>query len=80
MQNKKFGEWLAFNFEGPLKLIWPTLADINSNKTLFDLFTDSVNRWCGICNTIDDTYTRVFVPNKINNMNVKVLNLISEIN
>ena len=32
------------------------------------------------CNTIDDTYAWLFVPDKVKNMNVKVFSLISGIN
>ena len=35
---------------------------------------------CGNCNTIDDQNARVYVPNKIKNMNVKVFNLMSGVN
>ena len=52
-----------------------TLVYINPNKTLFYNFTVSVNKCHGSCNTTDDPYTRVSVPNKVKNMNIKVFNL-----
>ena len=38
---------------------------------VFYPFTLSVNKWGGSCNTIDDPYAQVYVPNKVKNMNVK---------
>ena len=43
-------------------------------------FTVGFNKCDGSCNTIDDLYTRVCVPNKVTNMNIKVFNLMSGIN
>ena len=37
---------------------------------LFCQFTVSVNKCSGRCNTLDDSNVRVFVPNKVKNMNV----------
>ena len=48
----------------------PTLVNKSSGKTLFHRFTISLNKFGGSCNTIDDSYARVFVRNKVNNMNV----------
>ena len=41
------------------------LVGINSNETLFYLFTVSGNKCGGSCNTIDDPYAQVGVPNKV---------------
>ena len=32
------------------------------------------------CNTIDDPYSRICIPNKVKNMNVKVFNSTSQVN
>ena len=40
----------------------------------------SVNKCSGSCSTIDDPYDRVCVPNKVKNMNLKLFNVISEVN
>ena len=54
---------------------------MNSNETLFYLFTVSVIKCHGNYNTINDSYVRICVPNKVKkNMNVKVFNLISGVN
>ena len=56
-----------------------TLVNVNSDKILFYPFT--VTCKCGgSCNTIDDPYARVCVPNKVKNMNVTLFNLISRVN
>ena len=57
-----------------------TLVDINSNETFFYPFTDSVNKCGGSCDTIDVPYARVCVLNKIRNLNVKVFNLMLQLN
>ena len=58
----------------------PTILNINSNETHFYPFTVSVNNYGGTYNTIDVVYTRVCVPNKVKNMNVKVFNLMPGVN
>ena len=84
-----FGKSLVFNFKGPIKCVSlnnqpaqtrPKLVNINSDETLFYLFTISVNKCKRSYNTINDSYAGGFVPNKVKNMNVKLFNLMSEIN
>ena len=58
----------------------PTILNINSNETQFYPFTVSVKNYGGTYNTIDVPYTRVFVPSKAKNMNVKVFNLMPGVN
>ena len=58
----------------------PTFVDTNSNETVFCPFTVSVHKCDGSCNTTDDPYARVCVPNKVTNLNVKVFNLMSGVN
>ena len=76
-----FGQSLAYNSKGPIKSLnyqscqtKPTIVSINSNKILLYPFTVSVNKCSGSCNTIDDPYVRVCVPNEVKNGNVKVFN------
>ena len=58
----------------------PTLININSKETNFYPFNVSVNKCGTSCNTIDDPYHRVCVPNKVKNKNVKVFTLMSCVN
>ena len=41
------------------------LFSINSNEKLYYPFTVSINKCGGSCNTIDDLYTRVCIPNQL---------------
>ena len=76
-----FGESLLSNSKGPVKCVSlnkhpcqasPKIVIIISNEGFFDLSTFSVNKCGGNCNTIDDPYDQVWVPNKLKNSNVKV--------
>ena len=49
-------------------------------KFFFYSFTVSVNKCCGSCVDIDDPYSWICVPNKVNNMNLKVFNLLLGVN
>ena len=60
-----FSESLLSNLNRPIICLYlnnhpyqarPTLANINSDETLFYLLTVSVNKCGGSCNTIDDPY------------------------
>ena len=53
---------------------------MNSDETDFYPFTVSVNKYGGSFNNIGDPYARVSVPDKVQNMNAKVFNLISGVN
>ena len=85
----RFDASLASNYKEPIKCVSlnnkpcqtrPTIVNLNSNETLFYQFPVSVNKCAGSCNTIDDQYARVSVPNKVKNVNVKVFNLMSGVN
>ena len=52
-----------------------TLFKKISNESVLYLFTVTVNKCGGSGSTIDNSCSRVCVPNKIKNMNVKVYNL-----
>ena len=81
-----FSESLVSNSKGPTNCAslnnhpctaGPTVVNIKYEETLFYPFTVSFDKSGGSCNTIYDPYTRVCVPNKVKNMNVKVFNLMS---
>ena len=48
--------------------------------TILYPFIVSLNKCGGICSNIDDPYARLYIPNKVKNMNVIVFNLMSERN
>ena len=79
-----FGELLAFNFKGSVKGLSlnskpcqtrPKLVDISSIETIFYPFTVSGTKCGASCNTLNDPYAQVCVPNKVKNMKVKLFNL-----
>lgn len=85
----EFSESLVSSLKGTIKYASlninpyqarPILADINSDGNVFYPFSISVNKCGGSCNNIGDPYTRACVPNKVKNMNVRVFNLMSEVN
>ena len=49
--------------------------DINSNEALYYWFTVSVNKCGGRCNSTDDGYAWVCVPNKVKKLNIQIDNL-----
>ena len=84
-----YGEWLVSNSRETIQFVSlnnqlckarPIIVNINSDKNLFYPFTVSVNKCFGSCNTIDDPYSWVCVPNKVKDMNVNISNLISGVN
>ena len=58
----------------------PEIININSNNPIFFPFSIKVNKCSGNCNSINDPYARICVPDIIKNLNVKVFNLISRTN
>lgn len=58
----------------------PKLVDANSNEPFYCPFTLSLFKCGGSWNTIDDPYTRIYIPHKVKNINVKVFIIMSEVN
>ena len=54
--------------------------NINSNETLFYLYSILVNKCSGSCNDINNFYAKLCVPDVVKNMNTKVFNQISRTN
>ena len=53
----------------------PEIVDVSSNNPIFYPFSVKVNRCSGNCNNINDPYAKIFVPNIVKNLTVKVFNL-----
>ena len=47
---------------------------------MFYPYSITINRCKGICNTINDPYAKISVPDTIKNINLKVFNLMSRTN
>ena len=83
---ESFGELLACNSDGRIKCISlnnppcqaRTTLPYLANKPLYYQFTVSVNKYGRSCNTIDKSYARVCVLDKVKN--VKVFNLTLGVN
>ena len=56
------------------------VVKINSNNPIFYPFSIEINKCSGNCNNINDPYAKICVLDVINNLNVKVFNLMSRIN
>ena len=55
--------------------ITPKTIDINNNKPSFYPYSIEVNKCSGSCNNINDPYAKLYVPDFVKNINVKVFNL-----
>ena len=58
----------------------PKIVDINSNNCMFYPFSIKVNKCSGNCNSINDPYARICVPDTVKDLNVRVFNLMSRNN
>ena len=58
----------------------PEIVDVSSNNPIFYPFSVKIN-WCSDnCNSINDPYTKICVPDIVKKINVKVFNLMSRTN
>ena len=60
--------------------IRPKIVDVSSNSPILYPFSVKINRCSGNCNSINDPYAKICVPDIVKNINVKVFNLMSRIN
>ena len=60
--------------------IRPEIVDVSSNNPIFYPFSVKINRCSGNCNSINDPYAKISVPDVVKNLNVKVVNLMSRSN
>ena len=56
------------------------IISLNTNEPLFYPYSIKINKCKGSCNTINDPYAKISVPDNIKNTNVKVFNLMSKTN
>ena len=56
------------------------IINLNTNEPMFYLYCIKINRCKGNCNTINDPYAKICVPDQIKSINVKVFNLLLRIN
>ena len=60
--------------------IRPEIINLNTNEPLFYTYSIKINRCKGSCNTTNDPYAKICVPDEIKNTNIKVFNLMSRTN
>ena len=58
----------------------PKIINVNNDEPVFSPYSIKVNKCSGSCNSINDPYAKLCVPDIIKNINVKVFNLMSRIN
>ena len=56
------------------------IINVNTNELMFYHCSIKINKCKGSCNTINDPYAKLCVPDTIKNINVKVFNLMSRTN
>ena len=55
----------------------PEIINVNSNEPVFYPFSIKTSKFSDRCNNINDSYTKMCVPDAVKNLNVKVFNLTS---
>ena len=58
----------------------PKIIDVSSNNPIFYPFSVKINRCSGNCNSINNPYAKICVPDIVKNLSVKVFNLMSSTN
>ena len=56
------------------------IIDVNTNETVFYVYSITINKCKSSCNTINDLYAKLCVPDTIKNINIKAFNLMSRTN
>ena len=58
----------------------PKIIDLNKDKPVFYPLSIKVNKCSGGCNNINDPMAKLWVPDIVRDMNIKVFNLLARIN
>ena len=58
----------------------PEIVNVNSYEPVFYSFNIKTSKCSGSCNNVNVPYAKIFVPNVVKDLNVKVFNLISRTN
>ena len=58
----------------------PEIINVNTNEPVFYSYSITINKSKGICNTINDPYAKLCVPDTTKNINVNVFNIMSKTN
>ena len=52
----------------------PKIVNVNNDKPVFYHFSIKTSKCSGTCNNINDPYAKLYVPDAVKNMNIKVKN------
>ena len=55
----------------------PEIINVNTNEPVFYPCSIKTSKCSGSCNNINQLYAKICVPDVVNNLNVKVFNLMS---
>ena len=58
----------------------PEIVNISSNEPTFYPYSVKISKCSGSCNSINDPFVKLCVPNVVKNINLKVFNLMSRTN
>ena len=58
----------------------PQIVNVNSDEPVFFPFSIKTNKCCSSCNSISDPYAKMYVPDVVKKINVKVFNLMLRAN
>ena len=61
-------------------IVRPEIVNVNSNEPVFYPLGIKTSKCSGSCNSINDPYAKLCVPDVVKNINIKVFNLMSRIN
>ena len=56
------------------------IINVKTNEPIFYPYSIKINKCNGSCNTVNDPYAKICVPDEIKNINVQVFNLVSRLN
>ena len=56
------------------------IVNVNSDKPVFYPLSIKASKCSGSCNNINDSYAKMYVPDVVKNLNVKVFKLMSRTN
>ena len=65
------------NQEGKIRT---EIINLNTNEPMFYPYSFKINKCKGSCNTINDPYAKIWVPDNIKNANIKIFNLMPRTN
>ena len=58
----------------------PEIINVNSNEPAFYPFSIKASKFSGSCNSINELYAKMCVPDVVKNLNVTLFNLMSRTN